>query len=605
MRTIIENTLKVYVVNEMSGRPRLTNDEFVKKLIKIFGNEYGLEKVDYVTSREPITLVCPIHGDFKKLASHLYKGSGCPQCSALKVGETKSQNAAKDIIDKFKKVHGDRYDYSKFEYFKSYVPSVIICPIHGEFKQSPSNHLSGRGCKQCAYNQPKYNSIDTNEFIQKAQQVHGDKYNYNQVVYKNADTPVTIVCPVHGEFEQRPSVHLYADCPKCGIMKRKSNNRIKEQNTLIKKFREVHGDKFSYDKVNYLGNNVKIIITCPKHGDFEKTPASHKQGVGCPICGDARPPYTDSIFIDRATEVHGGKYDYSQVRGVSNQNSIVNIICPLHGVFNQRVRAHISGQGCMACFREFTQGKHNKKYTEDFLNNAIKTHGDRYDYSLVDYVGAQTPVNIICRVHGEFQQLPSQHIKGANCPKCAGGVKLTSQEFIDRATLVHNNTYDYSLVDYKNWDTPVSIVCKKHGEFSQRAGNHLKGTGCPKCSESRGEKVIRAFLDDNSIVYEIQKKYNECVNISFNKNDKKYCVKLPFDFYLPTYNLLIEYDGEQHYKPISKFGGEKQFKKTQILDKIKTDFAKSQNIPLLRVPYTVKPADIPSFLKKYLKLGNG
>jgi hypothetical protein len=600
MRGLIRRILKENLFL-IENRSKISNDEFILRLKNIFGDEYGLEKIDYKGQKEPVTLTCPIHGEFEKVPEHLYRGQGCPKCYALKRGEKKSQNFGKKILDKFKEIHGNKYDYSKFEYFKSNVPSVIICPKHGEFQQTPSKHLDGQGCKQCAQEQPKYNSLSTNEFIKKAREIHGDKYDYNQLVYKNAKTPVSITCPVHGEFQQIPFVHLRSDCPKCGKTLGGKHRLEKSKNSLIDVFREVHGDKFSYDKVNYQGNNVKIIITCPQHGDFEQTPGAHKGGQGCPVCGNQKSPYNDSIFIDKATQVHGGKYDYSLVKNVVNSRSLVDIICPVHGTFTQQVMNHVIGKGCEKCYREFRAGQATKKDNEDFIDSAIETHGDRYDYSKVNYLNAKTPVEIICKVHGPFSQIPRAHIRGNNCPKCVGGVQLTSDEFIKNATQIHGNIYDYSLVDYENSSTPVSIICQKHGEFTQKPSNHLGGSGCPFCSESRGEKAIRNALETLRISYEKQKKFDECINVSMGKNNKEYCIKLPFDFFLPEYNLLIEYDGLQHFQPVDKFGGEKSFRKTQILDKIKNDFASNNNIELLRIPYTVKPKNILSYLKKYFK----
>jgi very-short-patch-repair endonuclease len=154
--------------------------------------------------------------------------------------------------------------------------------------------------------------------------------------------------------------------------------------------------------------------------------------------------------------------------------------------------------------------------------------------------------------------------------------KSTLQEFIEKARKVHGNKYDYSKVEYKNTRTKVCIICPEHGEFWQRPDHHLNlKHGCPKCNESQGEKSVVYFLLENNILFERQKRFDECRN----KNP------LPFDFYLPEHNILIEYDGEQHYRSIDTFGGKKRFQYLKNNDAIKNDFCKSNNMKLLRIPY--------------------
>jgi len=119
-----------------------------------------------------------------------------------------------------------------------------------------------------------------------------------------------------------------------------------------------------------------------------------------------------------------------------------------------------------------------KLTTIDFIEKSINIHGNKYDYSLVEYVGSKMKVKIICRIHGVFEQIPTHHLNGVGC---SGNKKYTTEEFIKKATKIHNNRYDYSLVDYINTNTKVKIICKKHGIFEQTPKKHLKGQECPKC----------------------------------------------------------------------------------------------------------------------------
>jgi len=147
--------------------------------------------------------------------------------------------------------------------------------------------------------------------------------------------------------------------------------------------------------------------------------------------------------------------------------------------------------------------------------------------------------------------------------------------FIKKGKSAHDNKYDYSLVDYKKSHDFIDIICPKHGVFKQKAYSHLQGIGCPKCNESKGEKIIREILEKNNINIITQKTFNSCL---YKRN-------LKFDFYLPNYNLCIEYDGIQHYKPNDFFGGNIEFEKTQKRDKIKNNYCKENNIKLIRIKY--------------------
>ena len=183
---------------------------------------------------------------------------------------------------------------------------------------------------------------------------------------------------------------------------------------------------------------------------------------------------TTSEFIERAKAVHGDKYDYSKTF-ITSMVKNTTITCPIHGDFETRAANHLLGVGCSEC-------SGNKKLTtESFIKKAHLVHGDRYDYSKVNYVGAKTKVVIICKEHGEFEQEPTNHLMGSGCIKCAGIHKSNIVEFVTRAKLVHGNKYDYSKVNYSTTNEKVSIICSTHGEFKQTPYGHLSGLGCKKC----------------------------------------------------------------------------------------------------------------------------
>ena len=212
---------------------------------------------------------------------------------------------------------------------------------------------------------------------------------------------------------------------------------------------------------------------------------------------------TTEEFIEEARRVHGDKYDYSKVEYVHSKKK-VKIICPIHGEFEQIPNGHILGRGCSRCGDEY-RGEKRKLGIEEFIRKAKEVHGDKYDYSKVEYVNISTNVKIICPIHGEFWQTPSTHIHfGCGCPKCSGKFRKDTDYFIKEAILIHGDKYDYSKVEYINKDTKVCIICPKHGEFWQAPHDHLNGNGCPICKESKLEINIRNALTTENILFESQ-----------------------------------------------------------------------------------------------------
>lgn len=274
------------------------------------------------------------------------------------------------------------------------------------------------------------------------------------------------------------------------------------------------------------------------------------------------------IFINDCIKKIGNKYDYSLVSYKNNKEK-VKIICGIHGIFEQTPNNHLSKlQNCPKC----SINHFELKTTSEVVSNFIEKHGNKYDYSKVKYVGNKVKIEIKCRKHGIFYQTPNNHLKGQDCPICK---KINIDSFIEKANKKHNNKYDYSLVRLKNMNSKIEITCKEHGEFTQIAHSHTYGSGCPSCNESKGEREIKILLEKNKINYIKEHSFPECKLIN----------KLRFDFYLPNINTCIEFDGEQHFKPIEYYGGKKEFEIIIKRDKIKSDFCKSNNINLIRVKF--------------------
>jgi len=286
---------------------------------------------------------------------------------------------------------------------------------------------------------------------------------------------------------------------------------------------------------------------------------------------------TTEEFIKRAKEIHGDKYDYSKTIYKNRRTKLI-ITCPKHGDFEQRPDAHLSGQGCPKCAIETTHKKISKT-TEEFKKEIYLKFGNKYNYNAINYLNNETKVDIICPEHGIFSITPNVLLLSKyGCPKCAieknsEKKKLTTEEFIKRAKEVHGNKYDYSLVKYSDSRIKVKIICSKHGEFEQIPNTHLNGSGCPKCRVSKGEKEIENYLTSNKILFETQKKFDDLM-------DKK---QLSYDFFLPNENLLIEYNGEQHY--INTSFKNHNLKLQKHHDWLKRKYAEKHEINLLTIPY--------------------
>lgn len=507
----------------------LTQEEFIQRAKQLYGEKYEYSKVKFKNTSTKICITCPEHGDFFITPNNFLRGHKCPTCSGR-------QRITQDVfISRATEIHKGRYDYSKVNLESTNKEVCIICPIHGEFQQIAKYHLQGNGCQKC-FATPKSNK---EEFICKAKEVYGDKYDYSKVEYKGNKDKVCIICPEHGEWWMTPNNFLRGhSCPGCfGTPKYTTAE-------FIEKARVVHGDKYDYSKVVYDGNKKKVCITCPKHGDFWQIAASHMHGSGCPKCV-GRERITLESFISKANEKHSIKYDYSKVEAIElkEQN-------------NHILTKSIS---------------RNRITQESFIERSASLHSNKYDYSKTKYISRKEKVCIICPTHGEFWQNPHFHLQGGNCPKCVGGVRLTTKEFIEKAREVHKEKYDYSKTEYKNTATKVCIICPEHGEFWQTPNNHLFGAGCPTCPQSNLEGEIRQFLIKNNIEFEQEKGFPWLV---YNR-------KMFLDFFLPEYGVAIECQGGQHFFPSKLFGGKAEYELVVLRDKEKKRLCNEYGINVL------------------------
>ena len=325
-------------------------ESFINKCKLIYKNEYDLSKINYINSETPVEIICPIDGSFWPTPDNIiHKHSKCPKCSTRKRTKTKEQ-----FVKESNEIHNNFYDYSKSIYINNQTKLIINCPIHGNFKMTPSHHTNyKRGCKECykIANNLDYNYTvgrfrkNTEEFIKNAIDFHGNVYDYSLVKYIKLEIPVKIICKTHGEFQLEPYLHLNGTgCEYCHI-----NKLLLDTETFLYKSNEIHNFKYDYSKSLYTGTKNNIIVICPIHGEFNVNSGSHMYGTECNRCVKERSRLTKDEFLKKCNEIHGSRYNYNLVDYVNTRTGVI-IICEDHGNFTMTPHQHIyQSQNCPTC----------------------------------------------------------------------------------------------------------------------------------------------------------------------------------------------------------------------------------------------------------------
>jgi hypothetical protein len=387
-------------------------------------------------------------------------------------------------------------------------------------------------------------------------------------------------------------------------MKRKSVRRTLSE--FLEDAYEKYNDKFDYNKVTEYKNRSQIIcIRCIKHNHwFNQSIEVHlkKSKHACPLCRKefislkTRKPFAQ--FVIDAKMVHGDLYIYDNVNYI-NDSTKIEIHCWKGHIFYQRPNDHLrpdTGTGCPECNGklEYTKENFNRRFIEKF--------GNTFDLSKVNFVDMFTPIIIGCINCGFVTNEPRYFLNSKNgCTECFKNIKMTLEDFIKRSNDIHDNRYDYPESDVNgDINSKTIITCSKlgHGDFPQSRKEHMRGAGCPKCASqnSKGEMNIAKMLNENEIKYSTQYVFDKC----------KHKRKLPFDFKLDNINLCIEFDGIFHYTVERFYTNEEKRKEmlqlTQLRDKIKTEYCKTNNIILYRIPYFVPLKPIMNKIIKHIKI---
>lgn len=333
-------------------------EEFILKCKKVHCNEpYDYSVTEYINSNTKVKVNCLKHGIFYKNPISLLNGQRCPLCA-----RTGHKYTNEEWI-KLAKEKYPQFDYSKVNYVNKETKVIIFCNdkdtdgnIHGEFAVYPNAFLRGENkCMKCDKENKRIEK--QKDFINKSEILNNKKYDYSKVFYSDIHTKVCIICPEHGEFWQSPLNHVNGSkCPKCAINDVKIMNEIKKREfhgSFIERAKKLHNNKYIYDKVVYNGNENKVIITCPEHGDFEQTPHSHLAGGGCPKCAKNKISeavrLTQEEYINRVKYVHRYKnYDFSKVIYNTYESEVV-VTCSKHGDFKIKAGSLLNGNGCPLC----------------------------------------------------------------------------------------------------------------------------------------------------------------------------------------------------------------------------------------------------------------
>lgn len=608
---------------------RVTTEEFIKQAREVHGDKYDYSQTVYKYAREKVTIICPIHGPFKQEAYSHKKGHGCDKCA----NELRADNlflGKEEFVRRAKKSHGDKFGYDKVEY-KGVEQSVeIYCnSCHSYFWQLPRVHIDSKyACRTCRSASKRERAskvkLTNDDFIKRARAKHGDRYDYSLARYTKQNKKVKIICRKHGVFEQRPNNHISRGqgCPSCngGVKKELEDYHALAKSRGLKwlgpevsngktktewrcscgyKWMATYGSIWNSKKgcarcagnytksesdyhelakqkgvkwVGKLPKSVKLKTRwiCDKGHKFSTTydSLSGATANGCQKCRTERNQENQRLKLEDYTtlaEENGFKWLGPEV---PNNQTKTWWKCSNGHKFDTTYGAIQSGGGCRFCAG-------NTKRTQADYRELAQTRG--FEWVDTDIVNVDTPTRWKCSDGHEWETTYYNIGKGAHCPECFSQLNRSTKTDEDYYELGKRQGISWLGPFPKNVLTKTCWQCKKGHKWESAYHNVDNGRGCPVCKTPHGEKKIAKALMRWGIQYARQKTFKKC-------RHKK---PLHFDFYilLDGYQILIEFDGMQHYEPVEAWGGEERLKIIQLRDSIKNNFAKKYGFYLIRIPY--------------------
>ena len=324
--------------------------------------------------------------------------------------------------------------------------------------------------------------------------IHGDRYDYSEVIYVKSKDKVKIKCLVdgHGIFPMSSIKHkLGGNCHKCARIegaKKAADSKRASLSSVLSNFRRIHGNEYDYSKVEYVNNKEEVEIICSKHFSFPMTPLNHVNGQKCPKCRGKN--LTTADYKEIIIEKFGDIYDLNALE-YTGYNNKFTLKCKTHGEFDRYPRYLMEGNGCPDCIKARENKTSKKRILKnsrfflpvDIFNQFNKIHNFKYTYDKSYIHNLTRKILIYCPIHKYyFPQSAGNHLRGQSCPKCKGR-QLTTEDQIIEFKLKHGNLYDYSKVIYEHNEIPVEIICNKedHGSFFQEVYIHKNGAHCPQC----------------------------------------------------------------------------------------------------------------------------
>ena len=577
------------LTDHLTDRSGDDSESWIKKAKAVFTeNEYNFDNTIYVDSRTKVTYLCNRCGELRTKipATMLNKKKGCPPCDRAAADQERLSKKKEDLLTELAlKFPEYIFDLSNFIALNKNIS--YTCDKGHKRKGTPNNLKSGKGCRICGQEkQGKNRRTKKLPWVKKAEKIHGKKYGYHLVDETFTQKSLqTIFCyeEGHGEFLCRPDSHTSRKlgCWRCAGRRQsrvgsKGKLRI-SQEEFIKRAKSAHPHGlYDFSNSKYYGVSEYTSFYCNLHlQECKILPQNLWRGSGCYDCGMTRAAESRKLdhadFLAKSINSHEDDYDYSMVDYVNSSTHVI-VGCYEHGNWSVLPSNHMYGKSrCPVCSRRDSGKKVSVALTKDtewFISAAEKIHNFKYDYSQTEYKGSREKLWVECPElgHEPFEQWPRVHLVGKGCPECgresaAAIARLSHEEVVERFNDIHRDRYDYSHAEIYGTDSYIKIGCPEetHPVFRQKVSSHLVGKGCPRCSLSKGETAIARLLDLELIDYEVEFVMEDSVD---NK-------RLRFDFYIPNQNVLIEYDGEQHYRPVT-FGGMTKEKALEVHEKIKS-----------------------------------